>query len=82
MTTTPAAKPSRGLTELLGKALTDHDLRERLFADPEATGRDFDLSDADHKAIKTLDRAKFEHAATELANRQDWTVKVQVSKSF
>lgn len=82
MTTTPAAKPSRGLTELLGKALTDHDLRERLFTDPESTGRDFDLSDSDHKAIKALDRAKFEHAAAELANRQDWTVKVQVSKSF
>ena len=32
-------KPSSGLIALLGKALTDKDLRTKLFADPDATER-------------------------------------------
>ena len=54
--------PSRQLIELLGRALLDQELRERLLADPEAIGRDFDLAPAEVKAIKLLDRRKFEAA--------------------
>ena len=58
--------PSRQLTELLGRALLDQELRERLLADPEAIGRDFDLAPAEVKAIKLLDRRKFEAAVVRL----------------
>jgi hypothetical protein len=75
-------KPSRGLIALLGKALTDKDLRSKLFADPDAPAREFDLSEPDAEAIKKLEAAKFEHAATQLARRPDITVKVQVTKRF
>jgi hypothetical protein len=46
--------PSRQLTELLGRALLDQELRERLLADPEAIGREFDLAPTEVKAIKLL----------------------------
>jgi len=58
--------PSRQLTELLGRALLDQELRERLLADPEAIGREFDLAAAEVKAIKLLDRRKFEAAVARL----------------
>jgi hypothetical protein len=58
--------PSRALVELLGKALVDQELRHRLFADPEATGRKFHVPLAEVDRIKKLDRDKFEHAAAQL----------------
>lgn len=52
--------PSRRLTELLGRTLLDQQLCDRLFADPEAIGRAFDLPDVEIEAIKQLDRRKFD----------------------
>jgi len=58
--------PSLQLTELLCRELMDQELRERLLADPEAIGREFDLAAAEVKAIKLLDRRKFEAAVARL----------------
>lgn len=58
--------PSRQLTELVGRALLDQELRDRLLADPEAIGREFDLAPAEVEAIKLLDRRKFEAAVARL----------------
>jgi hypothetical protein len=58
--------PSRQLTELLSRALLDQELCDRLFADPEAIAREFDLSPAEAQAIKLLDRRKFEATITQL----------------
>ena len=58
--------PSRHLTELLSKALLDQELRDRLFADPEAIAREFDLPAAEAQAIKLLDRRKFETTVAQL----------------
>ena len=62
------AKPvaSRHLTELLGRALLDHELCDRLLADPEAIGREFDLPPEEVQAIKLLDHQKFEAAVARL----------------
>jgi hypothetical protein len=54
------AAPSRRLTELLATALLDQELGERLFADPEAVARAFDLPAAEAAAIRLLDRVRFE----------------------
>jgi len=59
-------KPSRELTELLSKALLDEQLCDRLFADPEATARAFNLPPAEAQAIKLLDRRKFETTVAQL----------------
>ncbi len=60
------AKPSRQLTELLGRALLDEELRDRIFADPEAVAREFDLAAAEAQAIRQLDREKFEATVARL----------------
>jgi hypothetical protein len=58
--------PSRQLTELLSKALLDHELRDRLLADPEAIGRELGLPPEEIQAIKLLDLQKFEAAIARL----------------
>ena len=58
--------PSRHLTELLSRALLDQELRERLFADPEAIGRAFNLAPVEIEAIRLLDRRRFDAAIARL----------------
>jgi ABC-type iron transport system FetAB permease component len=58
--------PSRQLTELLGRALLDEELRDRIFANPEAVALQFDLAAAEAQAIKQLDREKFEATVARL----------------
>jgi hypothetical protein len=58
--------PSRQLTELLSRALLDQQLCDRLFANPEAIAREFDLPPSEAQAIKLLDRPKFETAVAQL----------------
>lgn len=58
--------PSRQLTELLSRALLDEELCERLFADPEAVAREFDLPRAEAEALQLIDRDKFKEAVAQL----------------
>ena len=58
--------PSRQLAELLGRALLDKELRDRIFANPEAIALQFDLAAAEAQAITQLDRGKFEAAVARL----------------
>jgi hypothetical protein len=64
----PGARPvpSRHLTELIGRALLDRELCDRLFADPETIAREFGLPAAEAQAIKLLDRRTFEAAIVRL----------------
>jgi hypothetical protein len=59
-------KPSRELTALLSKALLDRQLCDRLFADPETIAREFELPPAEARAIKLLDRQRFEITIAQL----------------
>jgi hypothetical protein len=58
--------PSRHLTELIGRALLDRELCDRLFANPETIARAFDLPAAEAEAIRRLDRWAFEAAVVRL----------------
>jgi hypothetical protein len=58
--------PSRHLTELIGRALLDRELCDRLLADPDTFARAFDLPAAEAQAIKLLDRRTFEAAVAQL----------------
>jgi len=60
----PVSSPQ--LNELLGKALLDEQLRDRLFTDPEAVAREFNLTEPEREAIKRLDRQKFAQALDRL----------------
>lgn len=64
----PGTKPvsSAQLNELLGKALLDEQLRDRLFTEPEIVAREFDLTETEAEAIKRLDRLKFAQAINRL----------------
>lgn len=75
-------RPNKGLIELLGRALTDNELREKLLKDPDAIAKRFDLAAKDVEAIGKLDPETLEEAAGKLAGRTDLTIKVVISKSF
>ena len=64
----PRTRPvsSAQLNELLGKALLDERLRDRLFTEPEIVAREFNLTEAETEAIKRLDRQKFAQAIDRL----------------
>jgi hypothetical protein len=64
----PGAKPvsSPQLNELLGKALLDEQLRDRLFTDLETVAREFNLTGPEAEAIKRLDRQKLAEAIDRL----------------
>ncbi|MEA2943406.1 MAG: hypothetical protein QOD09_3935 [Bradyrhizobium sp.] len=66
MDTEAKPTPSRQLTELLARALLDKELRDRIFANPEAIAREFDLPAAEAQAIKLLDCRKFEATVARL----------------
>ena len=52
--------PSRQLVELLSRVLLDRQLRDALFADPEAVARAFDLGSDETQRVKRLDRQRLE----------------------
>ena len=52
--------PSRQLVELLSRVLLDRQLRDALFADPEAVSRAFDLGPDETQMVKRLDRQRLE----------------------
>ena len=58
--------PSRQLIELLSKALLDAELRDKLFADPEAIARAFDLGPDETQMVRRIDRQRFEQRVVEL----------------
>lgn len=66
MADSPGPLPSRGLTELLGRALLDRELCEILFKDPDKAAQAFALSPAETQAIRRLDRHKFEQQVVRL----------------
>lgn len=66
MADSPRPLPSRGLTELLGRALLDRELCDILFKDPDRVAQAFALSPAETQAIKRLDRRKFEQQLVRL----------------
>ena len=74
--------PGKGLVELIGRALTDKEMRKRLFEDQERLAAEFDLPEKDIEALSVLDPVKFEDAAERLVGRAEWTIKVVIKKSF
>ena len=58
--------PSRKLVELISRVLLDSELRDKLFADPEAFARAFDLGADETRMIKGLDRQRLEQRVVAL----------------
>jgi hypothetical protein len=66
MPTSPSRRPSQALTKLIAAALLDSELRENLFADREATAREFGVPLDEIEALKGLDRHRFEQSADQI----------------
>jgi len=82
MTTTKPEPPGRGLMELLGRALIDPKLRERIYKDPAALAKEYQLAPQDEDALRHFERGKLEEAAGQLSGRTDFRVGVVVKGHF
>jgi hypothetical protein len=61
------SKPSRGFTELIGKALTDPAFRDELYRDRGKAVAAYQLSPADQETLKTLSKETLEKHAEQFA---------------
>lgn len=61
---------SKGLTELITKAITDATYRERLLAAPEEAMDGYDLSDAESKMLRNLKPEAFDELDMDVEERQ------------
>jgi hypothetical protein len=78
----PAA-PSAGLSELIGRALTDKQFRVQLHTDQEAAVRGYNLSKGDLKTLKSLDPEILEAHANSLgAEKSALKIMVKITKKF
>jgi hypothetical protein len=68
--------------ELLGRAVLDPEVRNKLFKEPDLLATQYGLAPKDREALKTIDRAKIEDAASQLATRSEVTVAVVVRVKF
>jgi len=58
---------SPGLTELLGRALTDSEFRDMLYSNREAAVRDYQLTETDLQALQNLSREALDEHARQFA---------------
>lgn len=72
----------RGLMELIGRALIDPKLRERVYKEPEALAKEYQLAPQDEDALRHMDRAKLEEAADQLSGRADFRIAIAIRGHF
>jgi hypothetical protein len=68
--------------ELIGRALIDPKLRERIYNEPEALAKEYQLAPQDEDALSNMDRAKLEEAAGQLAGRADFRIAIVIRGHF
>jgi hypothetical protein len=56
-------QPSPGLVELLGRAVTDEQFRDKLYSDQEDATKGYILTDADRDALSNLPRDELDQQA-------------------
>jgi hypothetical protein len=73
---------NHGLAELLGKAVVDPTFRDKLFASPDAVADEYGLAPNDKAALKTIDRAKIDEAATQMTSRSQIAISIVIRIKF
>jgi hypothetical protein len=73
---------NHGLMELLGKAVVDPAFRDKLFASTDAVATEYGLSPQDKEALKTVDRAKIEEAATQMTSKAQTAISIVIRIKF
>ena len=82
METSKPGNENNGLMAILGKAVVDPVFRDRLFKQPDAVADEHKLAPADKAALKTIDRAKIEEAATEMKTRPQIAISIVIRIKF
>jgi hypothetical protein len=73
-----ARQPSRGLAELIGRALIDEDFRELLYQDRETALAAYELSEGDVGALDRLQREILEQHAQRFSEGSALAIRVSV----
>src|SRR6266699_6425896 len=76
--------PSSGLSEVIGKALTDKEFRTTLFKNRPSALRGYRLSKGDRSALDSLTEKDIEEHAAQLGAgaSPQWTIKIVITKHF
>ena len=82
MVESSSKQPSKGYVELLGQALVDKDLRERVLSAPESLVDEYNLSSTELETLKRLDRAKFDEAVAMVGGETTAAIKIVVGGTF
>jgi hypothetical protein len=82
-----AASPSQegvspAFMELVGRAITDEQFRDRLYSDREAAVADYRLTDVDQTALDELTRDKLEEQAEVLTHASQISISIKITYHF
>ena len=67
---------------LLGKAVVDPAFRDKLFASTDVVATEYGLSAQDKEALKSVDRAKIEEAASQVTSRAQTAISIVIRINF
>lgn len=79
---TKPGNENNGLMAILGKAVVDPAFRDRLFKDPDAVANEHKLAPDDKAALKSIDRAKIEEAASQMKTRPQIAISIVIRIKF
>ena len=75
-------KQGRGLMEILGHAVIDPTFRKKLFDEPDKVASQYGLSPQDTLALKNIDRAKIEGAASQVKESSEFAISIVIRGHF
>jgi hypothetical protein len=73
---------SKGLTELIGRALMDEKFRDKLFDDREEAVKEYNLTQTDQVALQNLSRQDLQQNAEVFGSSTAISIGIRISGSF
>ena len=73
---------SKGLTELIGRALMDEQFREKLFEDRAAAAKEYNLTQTDQVALENLKREDLQQNAEVFGSASAIMIGIRITGSF
>jgi len=82
-----AASPSKegvspAFMELVGRAITDEQFRDRLYSDRQTAIADYQLTDVDEAALEDLTREKLEEQAEVMTHASQISISIKITYHF
>ena len=71
-----------GLTHVLARAITDEEVRKRLFLEPDALADEYELTPRDRDTMKRISPADIEEATRQLDKRSWWGIAIFIKIEF